>query len=429
MNSPLRVAIAGLGTVGSKVVHLLRTHRLLHEQRGGRSIVLTAASAKSPKPELELDGSRWFDDASAMATDPSVDVVIELIGGHQGIARTVCESALGHGKHLITANKALLAYHGNELANLACEHGAVLAFEAAVGGGIPIIKSLREALAANRLTKVYGILNGTCNYILSQMRSSGRDLASVLEQAQELGYAEREPSIDVGGLDTAHKLAILAAVAFDCPISFPLEHVKGIGSVTPDDILFAEELGYRIKLLGIACRHELAEGRDTLELRVHPCLVPAGSPTASIEGVSNTVVVEGDFIEQLLLVGPGAGAGPTASAVVADLLDLARGHRVASLSPQAKPMETLPIAHRIGAYYLRLMVRDEVGVLALIAHALGAQNISIEQFIQRRRWPGQLVPVVLTTHQTNEAAMQRGLVAVQQLDAVCDHCLIRLEQF
>ncbi len=416
----LRIGIAGLGTVGGGVLRLLQAHADLLAQRSGRRIVVAAVSARDRHRDrgVPLDGVRWYDDAVALAADPEIDVVVELIGGANGVAKTVCETAIAHGKQVVTANKALLAVHGADLAARAEEAGVALAFEAAVAGGIPAIKGLREGLAGNRIDGVFGILNGTCNYILTEMRTTGREFSEVLAEAQKLGYAEADPSFDVDGVDAAHKLAVLAALAFNARVEFDDLHIEGIRHVSALDIAYAQELGYRIKLLGIARRTD-----EGLSLRVHPCMVAEASPIAHVEGVFNAVVAQGDFVGQVMMTGRGAGAGPTASAVVADLVDLARGLKVPVLGIPAARLEraaVLPMDHRRGAYYLRLMVVDRPGVIADVAAAMRDQQISVESLLQRGRSPGDAVPLVIITHETDEAAMTRLLAALGALDAVLE---------
>jgi homoserine dehydrogenase len=420
MADALDIAIAGLGTVGAATGALLRADAELLARRAGRPLVLRAVSARDrAKPRgFALDGVEWFDDPVAMARRAPVDVVVELIGGADGPARGTVEAALGAGRHVVTANKALLAHHGTALALQAEGAGLVLAYEAAVAGGIPIIKALREGLAANDLTRVYGILNGTCNYILTTMRETGREFADVLAEAQKLGYAEADPSFDVDGVDAAHKLSILAAVAFGAAIDFEALRIEGIRHVSAADIAYADELGYRIKLLGIAHRSDIG-----LEQRVQPCMVPVGSPIANVDGVFNAVVAEGSAVGMSFYQGRGAGAGPTASAVVADLIDLARGHRVATFNQPAASLVKLraaPSARHRGAYYVRLMVVDRPGVIADVAAALRDEQVSLESMLQRGRDPGEAVPVVLTTHDTEEAAMLRALERIARLDAVLE---------
>jgi homoserine dehydrogenase len=420
VQAPLKIAVAGLGTVGVGTVQLLQRNADLLERRSGRRLVVAAVAARDKRRDrgVDLSAVRWYGDAVAMTADPEIDVVIELIGGSDGVAREVVAGALAHGRHVVSANKALLAHHGTELAKLAEEREVALVFEAAVAGGIPILKALREGLAANHVRRIYGILNGTCNYILTTMRESGREFQEVLAEAQKLGYAEADPSFDIDGIDAAHKLALLAAVAFGNAVDFKGVHVEGIRHISALDIEFADELGYRIKLLGLA---RLTD--HGIEQRVHACMVPRATPIAHVEGVYNAVVVEGDFVGRVLLEGRGAGAEPTASAIVADLLDIAVGRwspsfAVPAASLQARPSS--PISRHYGASYVRLMVLDRPGVIADIAAALRDEQVSMEQMIQRGRAPGEAVPVVLTTHETEEAAMRRALERIGRLDTVLE---------
>ena len=430
MQPVMKIAVAGLGTVGAGILQLLERQAELVATRAGRRIVVGAVSARDRRRDrgVDLSAVRWYEDAVAMAGDPEIDVVVELIGGSDGIALDVVEAALAQNKHVVSANKALLAEHGTRLATRAEEAGVALAFEAAVAGGIPVIKALREGLAGNRVSRVYGILNGTSNFILTTMRAGGREFAEVLAEAQTLGYAEADPSFDVDGIDAAHKLAILASVAFGRPVDLAAVYAEGIRHVSRLDIDFAEELGYRIKLLGIA---RLTD--HGLEQRVHPCMVRRGTPIAAVEGVFNAVVAEGDFVGRVVLEGRGAGAGPTASAVAADLIDIAAGRHVPAFGVPARALQDLPGAamerHR-GAYYIRLMVVDRPGVIADVAAALRDENVSLESMIQRGRAPGEAVPVVLTTHETEEAAMRRALDRIAALAAVLEPPrLIRIEDF
>ena len=426
----LKIAIAGLGTVGAGILQLLERQAELLAVRAGRRIVVVAVSARDRRRDrgVDLSGVRWYEDAVAMAGDPEVDVVVELIGGAGGVALAVIETALAGGKPVVTANKALMAEHGTRLAALAEAAGVALAFEAAVAGGIPVIKTLRESLAGNRLARVYGILNGTSNYILTTMRESGREFGEVLGEAQKLGYAEADPSFDIDGVDAAHKLAILASVAFGRPVDLAGIYTEGIRHVSRLDIDFAEELGYRIKLLGIA---RLTE--NGIEQRVHPCMVPRGTPIAAVEGVFNAVVAEGDFVGRVVLEGRGAGAFPTASSVAADLVDIAAGRHVAPFGVPAAALVALPGApmeRHEGAYYIRLMVVDQPGVIADVAAALRDEHVSMASMIQRGRAPGEAVPIVLTTHVTVEAAMRRALDRIAMLDTVLDPPrMIRIEDF
>ena len=415
---PLSVALAGLGTVGAGVFALLKNQAETLTDRAGRPIEVVAVSARDRARDrgLDLDGVAWFDNAVDMARKAEADVFVELIGGEDGVARAACDAALASGRDVVTANKALLARHGTELAKRAEAGGRTLGYEAAVAGGIPIVKALREGLAANRIAAIYGILNGTCNYILTQMRESGRPFDEVLADAQALGYAEADPAFDIDGIDAAHKLAILTALGFGTEVDFDGVHVEGIRHVSADDIAFADELGYRIKLLGIARR----TGHG-IEQRVHPCMIPDSAPMAGVEGVFNAVVAEGDSVGTTVFEGRGAGAGPTASAVVADLVDLARGLRLPVFAVPAAglaPAETAAMERHAGPYYLRLMVLDRPGVIADVAAALRDEQISMESMIQRGRAPGGAVPVVLTTHETEEAAMARALARIETLGSV-----------
>ena len=428
MTRPLSIGIAGLGTVGGGVLTMLRQNADLIAARAGRAIAVTAVSARDRTRDrgMDLTGLRWYDDPVALAGDANVDVVVEVIGGSEGPAKALVEAAMAAGKHVVTANKALLAVHGAGLAAAAEQAGVILAFEAAVAGGIPAIKALREGLAGNRISRVAGILNGTCNYILTVMRERGRDFAEVLADAQKLGYAEADPAFDVDGIDAAHKLAILAALAFGRPVDFSAVYVEGIRRISALDIAFANELGYRIKLLGIARASEAG-----IETRVHPCMVPQSAPIARVDGVFNAVVAEGDFVGRVMLEGRGAGAGPTASAVVADLIDIARGRATpvwgaASGALSAAP--SVPMSAHVGAYYLRLMVVDRPGVIADVTAVLRDAGISLESMLQRGRSPGEAVPVVLVTHETGEAAMLGALERIAALEAVLEPpALIRIE--
>lgn len=413
---PLRIAIAGLGTVGGGVVTLLQQQTALLSMRTGRTLQLVAVSArdKSKPRGLALESIRWETDATALATAPDVNVVVELIGGADGAARTLVTQALQHQKHVVTANKALIAAHGAELAAIAEANGVSLAFEAAVAGGIPIIKTLREGLAANRYQHITAILNGTCNYILTTMEKSGRDFADVLAEAQAKGYAEADPSFDIDGVDTAHKLAIIAALAFQCRPRLDALHIEGIRHISKTDIHFARELGYRIKLLGITEQH--ADG--SVEQRVHPCMIPLNAPLATVDDAYNAVQIEGDSVGRLFLEGRGAGAGPTASAVVADLMDIARGY---IMPPLLTPAATLPaltpadIRSLTGEYYLRLTVVDRPGVLADVAAICRDQGISVASLIQHAHAPEEPVDIVMTTHHTRESQMQQALAAMGSL--------------
>ena len=417
----MKIGIAGLGTVGAGVVRLLHDNADLITARAGQPIIVAAVSARDRKRDRGLPPTRfeWVDDPVQLATTPGLDAVVELIGGSDGPALHLVQAALAAGRPVITANKALIAVHGATLPRT-----APLAFEAAVAGGIPVIKALREGLSANRISRVAGILNGTCNYILTAMREQKREFADVLAEAQALGYAEADPATDIDGIDAAHKLAILAALAFGHPVRFDAVHVEGIRQISALDIAFAEELGYRIKLLGIARRTEAG-----VETRVHPCLVPQGAPIARVDGVFNAVVAEGDAVGRVMLEGRGAGAGPTASAVVADLIDLARG-RLTPVWGQDTPADdaVVPIGQHLGAYYLRLMVIDKPGVIADVAAILRDHGVSLESLLQHGRSPDESVPVVLVTHEVREHAMRAAADAIAALPAVLEPpALIRIE--
>ncbi len=428
MTRPLSVAVAGLGTVGAGVLKLLRDNAGIVAARAGRPIAVTAVSARDRSKDrgVPITGLRWYEDPVALAADPAIDVIVELIGGSEGPAKALVEAAIAAGKPVVTANKALLAVHGAELAAAAEARGVALAFEAAVAGGIPVIKAIREGLAGNRISRIAGILNGTCNYILTQMRERGREFAEVLADAQKLGYAEADPSFDIDGIDAAHKLAILAALAFGRPVAFDAVYVEGISRISALDIGFATELGYRIKLLGIAAQTEAG-----IETRVHPCMVPHSAPIARVDGVFNAVVAEGDFVGRVMLEGRGAGAGPTASAVVADLIDIARRRETPVWGAAADALSaapSVPMSAHVGPYYMRLMVVDRPGVIADVTAVLRDLGISLESMLQRGRSPGEAVPVVLVTHETAESAMREAVTRIAALGSVMEEpVLIRIE--
>ena len=428
MTKPLAVGVAGLGTVGAGVLRLLRENAAIVAARAGRPITVTAVSARDRTRDRgeNLSALRWYEDPVALASDSGLDAVVEVIGGSEDPAKALVLSALRHGRPVVTANKALVACHGAELAAAADAGGTTLAFEAAVAGGIPVIKALREGLAGNRIRRVAGILNGTCNFIFTNMRERGREFAEVLAEAQRLGYAEADPSFDIDGIDAAHKLAILAALAFGRPVRFADVHVEGIRHVSALDFAFARELGYRIKLLGIARSTEAG-----IEARVHPCMVPEGSPLARVDGVYNAVVAEGDFSGRLMMEGRGAGAGPTASAIVADLIDLARGRSAPVWGVAAAALSdapSVPMSAYVGPYYLRLMVVDRPGVIADVTCALRDSGVSLESMLQHGRSPGEAVPIVLVTHETRESQMRAALDRIERLETVLERpSLIRIE--
>lgn len=408
MTVPLRVGLAGVGTVGAGVVKLLDANAGLIERRANRPIVVTAVSARDRGRERGVDLARfaWVDDATELSARDDVDVVVELIGGSDGPALVLARATLGSGKAFVTANKAMLAHHGLDLAQLAENKGAALKYEAAVAGGIPVIKGLREGAAANAIERVYGILNGTCNYVLSRMEAEKLSFAAVLADAQRLGFAEADPSFDIDGIDAAHKLSILAAIAFGARIDFANVAVEGIRHVAAVDIDHAATLGFRIKLVGLA-----TEVGGELFQRVHPCLVPLAHPLAHVDGSLNAVVAEGDFVGRLFFSGRGAGEGPTASAVVADLIDVARGEvGPAFAMPTARLAALAPAdtAAHVGRFYLRLMVADRPGVLAELTAALRDAGVSIESLIQRGT-SGDEVHVVMVTHAVRQSAIAAAL--------------------
>ncbi len=429
---PLRIGVAGLGVVGSGVVRLLHERAASLSDRAGRPIQVVAVSARDRRKKRDLPKQssswRWYKDAADLASDPEVDVVVELIGGADGIAKRLCETALKAGKGVVTANKAMLAMHGDKLAALAEKQDVPLAFEAAVAGGIPILKALREGLAGNGIKQLHGILNGTCNYILTEMRETGRDFADVLREAQALGYAEADPSFDIDGVDAAHKLTVLAGLAFNQKVDFKSVHVEGIRHISAVDIAFAKEFGYRIKLLAIARRTPKG-----IEQRVHPCLVPAGISIAHVDGVFNAVAAEGDFVGKVMFEGRGAGSNPTASAVVADLVDIATGRSSLAFGvPATKLSVSKPaaMADHVGRYYIRLIVKDQPGVLADVSAILRDHRISIESLVQRGRAEGAngSVPVLLISHEAREADMARALKRIGKLRSMQEPPrLIRIE--
>ena len=413
MSEPLRLGIAGLGTVGAAVIRLLTAQARDLAARTGRDIVVTGVSARDSGRErgVDLSGVKWFDDPVQLARWDNIDLFVELIGGAEGAARKSVEAALGAGNSVVTANKALLAKHGLELARLAETHKVALAFEASVAGGIPIVKTLREGLAGNSVARVYGILNGTCNYILSRMELEGLTFAECLGDAQRLGYAEADPSFDIGGFDTAHKLAILASLAFGVKLDAGAISIEGIEQITLADLQAAAELGYRVKLLGVAQRTP-----HGVEQRVHPTMVPLSSSIAQVMGVTNAVTVDADAVNELTLVGPGAGGMATASAVVADIADIARGIRSAPFGlPVADlaPAEKSPLQRHEGGYYIRLAARNRIGALAAIASRMAESGISLESIVQRRPdADDSVVPVVLVTYATTEASVRDALAAI-----------------
>jgi len=424
MVEPLKVGLAGLGTVGSAVVRMLARSRDALELRTGRTIELVAYSSKDPPkdPGIDLSKMREVEDPAALARDPGIDVFVELMGGEGDPAKKSVEAALSTGRPVVTANKALIARHGVALAKLAEKYGAAFHFEAAVAGGIPIVKTLREGLGGARIERVYGILNGTCNYILTQMQKQARSFAECLKEAQRLGYAEADPTFDIGGFDTAHKIAILTSLAFGTEVEADAVYVEGIQSISLADLEAADELGYRVKLLGVALRTETG-----IEQRVHPTMVPKGSVIAEIDGVLNAVAIDSDMMS-LTLVGPGAGGPATSSAVVADLVDIASGRRVLPFGRPAASLSRAPRApmqRHEGGYYIRLSAIDRPGTAATIARRMADENISLESIMQRGRdkrphggddpkRADKPATVILITYATTEDAVRAALKAIER---------------
>jgi len=439
--SEIRVGILGLGTVGLGVARILIEQQGLMAKRLGKTVRLVAAADRHLDRDfgLDLSGVRLSDDANDVITADDVDLVVELIGGYEP-ARTLVATAMEYGKHVVTANKALIAKHGEELFPLADANNVALAFEAAVGGGIPCLKALREGVAANKIESIYGILNGTCNFILTKMENEGADYADVLKEAQELGYAEADPTFDVEGVDTAHKLSILASMAYGSHIKFDEVFTEGISKIGAADIEAVAELGYRIKLLGIAKAHTDKDGNvEHVEMRVHPTLVPLSSQIAQVSDSYNAVMISGDFVEHTVYIGRGAGERPTASAVVADVMDITRvmpnglqylAPAMAYVTKERQEIATLSMSDVESEYYLRLMVQDESGVIAAVTSILADHRISLEAMQQKERDATQTVPVIMLTHQTTEGNLQAAISRIAALNAVEEDILIlRKEPF
>jgi homoserine dehydrogenase len=439
MVAPLRVGLAGLGTVGSAVAKMLSASREQLAERAGRPIELAAYASKDPPRDagVDLSKARKLADPIALAKDKDIDVFVELMGGEGDPAKSCVEAALGVGRAVVTANKALIAKHGNALAKLAEKNNASFAFEAAVAGGIPVVKTLREGLGGAKVSRIYGILNGTCNYILTRMLAEQRSFADCLKEAQRLGYAEADPTFDIGGFDTAHKIAILTSLAFGTEIDVDAIHIEGIETITLADLQAAEQLGYKIKLLGVASRTDAG-----IEQRVHPTMVPKHSTIGGVDGVLNAVALDSDAMG-LVLVGPGAGGPATSASVVADLVDLARGRTSPALgraaAKLAKPRRA-PIQRHEGGYYIRLAAVDRPGTMAAIAKAMAAENISLESIVQRHetsrphggddpKSAAGPAPVILITYATNEDAVRRALSAIEREGVVAEAPqLIRIEK-
>ena len=425
---PIQVGLLGIGTVGAGTFNVLQRNQQEIRRRAGRDIrIAMVADLDTARAQAIVgNAAQVVSDARAVIANPDIDIVVELIGGY-GVARTLVLEAVRAGKHVVTANKALLAVHGTEIFAAAREKGVIVAFEAAVAGGIPIIKALREGLTANRIEWIAGIINGTTNFILSEMRAKGLDFDVVLKEAQRLGYAEADPTFDIEGVDAAHKVTIMSAIAFGIPVQFDKAHVEGITKLNAADIRYAEQLGYRIKLLGITKRRT-SGGVEGIELRVHPTLIPAKRLIANVEGAMNAVVVHGDAVGATLYYGKGAGAEPTASAVIADLVDITRlhtadpDHRVPYLAFQPGSMQDtpiLPMSEVITSFYLRLQVADQAGVLARITGILAEHEISIDALLQRESAEGEAqTDVIILTHDTVEGEMNKAMAQMQALPTV-----------
>jgi homoserine dehydrogenase len=430
---PIKVGLLGIGTVGAGTFNVLQRNQEDIRRRAGRGIEITMVAARNLERAAQLTGGqcRVVDDPFQVVDSPDVDIVVELIGGYE-LPRELVLRAIANGKHVVTANKALLALHGNEIFAAAQEKGVMVAFEAAVAGGVPIIKALREGLTANRIESVAGIINGTTNFILSEMRDKGLDFATVLKQAQELGYAEADPTFDIEGVDAAHKLTIMSSIAFGIPVQFDKAHVEGISQLQADDIRYAEELGYRIKLLGITRRTNAG-----IELRVHPTLIPATRLIANVEGAMNAVLVEADAVGSTLYYGKGAGSEPTASSVIADLVDVTR---LATVDPycrvphlafqpnQMSDVAILPVAEITTSYYLRVYVNDQLGVMADLTRILADAGISIDAVLQKETQGDARTDIIMITHQTREKNVDAAIERIEALASVVGKVIrIRLE--
>jgi homoserine dehydrogenase len=427
MPKPLRLGIAGLGTVGTGVVRIIQKHGPLLERRAGRPIAISAVSARSRTKNrpVDLSGYAWEDDPVALARRNDVDLFVEVMGGSDGPAKAATEAAIAAGKDVVSANKALLAHHGQALAEAAEAKGHVIRFEAAVAGGIPVIKALTEGLAGNEIRRVMGVMNGTCNYILTRMETAGLPYETVFEEARQLGYLEADPDLDVGGIDAGHKLSLLAAIAFGTKVSFDAVELEGIGRVSIDDIRRAADMGFRIKLLGVA----QMTGRG-LEQRMTPCLVPADSPLGQLQGGTNMVVLEGDSVGQIVLRGPGAGEGPTASAILADVIEIARGTRLSTFGQPAKTLAE-PVAAKAESpapYYLRMELADKPGALAKVATVLGDEGISIDRMRQYAHADATVAPVLIVTHKCTRDAVNHALARLPATGVVLgEPVAIRIE--
>ncbi|MDB9808756.1 MAG: homoserine dehydrogenase [Loktanella sp.] len=416
MTTPLRLGIAGLGTVGVGILRIVQKHAELLEKRAGRPVVITAVSARSKTKNRDVDLSdyAWEDDPVHLAKRTDIDVFIEVMGGSEGPAKDATEAAIAAGHDVVSANKALLAIHGQSIAEAAEAKGCVVRFEAAVAGGIPVVKALTEGLAGNEITRVMGVMNGSCNYILTRMENDGMTYEEVFDAANQLGYLEADPELDVGGIDAGHKLALLASIAFGTQVNFDAVALEGIGSITIEDIHQAADMGYKIKLLGVA----QMTGRG-LEQRMTPCLVPDTSPLGQLQGGTNMVVLEGDSVEQITLRGAGAGMGPTASAVMGDVMDIARGSRMTTFGQPASTLRKVRAATAAisAPYYLRLQLLDKPGALAKVAAVLGDAGISIDRMRQYDHHD-ETAPVLIVTHKTTKSALDEALSAFEKTAVV-----------
>ncbi|GLS38835.1 homoserine dehydrogenase [Mesorhizobium tianshanense] len=435
MAEALRVGIAGLGTVGASVARVLRDKAAELTRQCGREVVVSAVSARDRKRDrgVDLSAAKWFDDPVEMAQTADIDVFVELIGGDEGPSRSSVKAALEAGRHVVTANKALLAKHGVALAEIAEKKGVLLNYEAAVAGGIPVIKTMREAMAGNSVTRVFGILNGTCNYILTRMEAEGLSFDACLKDAQRLGYAEADPTFDIEGHDTAHKLSILTSLAFGTRIAANDIYMEGISNISQADIRAAADLGYRIKLLGVAQRTE-----SGIEQRVHPTMVPTASVIAQVHGVTNAVAIETDILGELLLSGPGAGGSATASAVVGDIADIAKSRPGFQHGPvfglpakELRPYKKAQMRSHAGGYFIRLTVHDRIGVFAAIAKRMADSDISLESIVQHATGPETALQktVILVTHETTEAAVRKAVEGITKDGHLTDKPqVIRIER-
>lgn len=413
---PLKVGICGLGTVGGGTFNVLTGNAAQITRRAGREIIVEQIATRHENPACDTSNTNVTNDIYAVVNNPEIDVIVELIGGYD-LARDLVLKAIENGKHIVTANKALIAVHGTEIFAAAKKAGVTVGYEAGVAGGIPVIKAIREGLAANDINWLAGIINGTGNFILTEMRDKGRDFADVLKEAQELGYAEADPTFDVEGIDAAHKLTILASIAYGIPLQFDNCFTEGISKITREDVEYAEELGYRIKHLGVSARSEKG-----IDLRVHPTLIPETNMVAKVDGVMNAVAVNGNAVNDTLFCGPGAGAGPTASAVVADIIDIARGIEVEALAfTELNDVQVLPIEEVETSYYLRMQANDKAGVLAEVASILSNKGINIEAIIQKEPKEGEtLVPVIMLTHKVQEKVMNEAITEIEALADIQD---------